>query len=691
MSLRRWCRRAASASLLALAAAAPAYAASASAGQAALPGRDAGAAELARARDAVLPYVVSILVVREDFVGGEPRLSVSSGSGTVVTADGHVVTNAHVTANGKSFRVVFGDGRERDAVRVGEDPASDVAVLQVQGEPLPMAHARFAKNVDLQPGQTVLAMGAPWGLSNSLSAGVVNNPRRLLVSLFEDEADYEDKLDEDAPTGLYYAWIQHDASIAPGNSGGPLVDLDGDIVGVNTRGMLFGGDLAFAIPADDVSAVAADLIAHGEVRRSTLGLRLRSLRGTGDIRGVLVNAVERDGPAAKAGLRPGDRLLSVDGRALDALSAVDVPVIQRRFAELPADAAVQLGVSRDGSQRDVRIVPERVGPERGAAAAFAPFGMALRELTPSMAERRRLDERSGLLVESVRAGGPAATARPPLSQGALLLRADGKPLDSLDDLAAFADRPNGSKPVVLDYLANGERRVSALVPARGDRTRDPLPELPKAWVGAEVQPVPSSLAQSLGLPVAGFRITRLYPGSNLAEAGAKVGDLLTQADGEPLPAVNDSRAELFEQRVREFAIGGRVTFSGYRGGQPKEWTARLGAAPLPASALRSMDVSLLRAQMRELGFFDRVARDLPLSQQGVLIESVETGGAAGLAHLQAGDVLVTVDGTAVAGLDAVRPALATALKGDERIAIGVIRGAETRIVHIERRWIPEPP
>ena len=89
--------------------------------------------------------------------------------------------------------------------------------------------------MDLQPGDTVLAMGAPWGLSNSMSAGVVNNPRRLLVSLFDDEADYEDRLGADQPTGRYYAWIQHDASIAPGNSGGPLVDLSGRIVGVNTR------------------------------------------------------------------------------------------------------------------------------------------------------------------------------------------------------------------------------------------------------------------------------------------------------------------------------------------------------------------------------------------------------------------------------------------------------------------------
>ena len=131
-----------------------------------------------------------------------------------------------------------------------------------------------------------MAMGAPWGLSNSMSAGVVNNPRRLLVSLFDDEADYEDRLGADEPTGRYYAWIQHDAAIAPGNSGGPLVDLNGRIVGVNTRGMIFGGDLAFAIPGPDAGEVVRALIARGRIERAQFGFRL--LRQCGAIKGIPV-------------------------------------------------------------------------------------------------------------------------------------------------------------------------------------------------------------------------------------------------------------------------------------------------------------------------------------------------------------------------------------------------------------------
>ncbi|MAL03727.1 MAG: hypothetical protein CL625_05565, partial [Arenimonas sp.] len=397
---------------------------------------------IAAARDKVLPVVVSILTVREDFSQGEPVLTVSSGSGTLVTPEGHVATNAHVTQKGRSFRVVFADGRELPARLVGTDTLSDLAVLQVQPpKPETFAYARFADTLDLSPGDTVLAMGAPWGLSNSMSAGVVNNPRRLLVSLFDDEADYEDRLGADEPTGRYYAWIQHDAAIAPGNSGGPLVDLSGRIVGVNTRGMIFGGDLAFAIPGPDARDVVNALVERGEIKRSHLGFRLRSLKGTGQTEGVLVNSVERGSAAEKSGLRAGDRIVSVNGEAVTALQPVDVPALQRRIAELPIGSRVTLGISQDGKRRELGLTTRAQPEDRGEERAFAPFGASLAELTAAMGRRRNLEGEQGLLVTGLRPGGPAAIARPALSEGDLLLSVDGKAVPDLATLEAVAGEP----------------------------------------------------------------------------------------------------------------------------------------------------------------------------------------------------------------------------------------------------------
>lgn len=659
------------------------------------PVRASDAARISAARDRVLPVVVSILTVREDHRQGEPVLSVSSGSGTVVTPQGHIATNAHVTENGRSFRVVFADGRELPARLVGTDTLSDLAVLQaLPPSPETFAHAEFAATLDLQPGDTVLAMGAPWGLSNSMSAGVVNNPRRLLVSLFDDEADYEDRLGADQPTGRYYAWIQHDAAIAPGNSGGPLVDLSGRIVGVNTRGTLFGGDLAFAIPGPDAGEVVRALVAKGRIDRTHLGFRLRSLKGTGFREGVLVNAVERGSAAEKAGLLAGDRILTLQGEAVRALQPVDVPALQRRLAELPVGAAVALGIERAGQRSEISLLAQRLPDDQVEERAFAPFGLSLAEMTPAMSRRRNLDETSGLVVTGIRPGGPAAIARPALAQGDVIRRINGQAVATHEALVAIAGQPAADgKPLVVEFQRASEQRVAVLAPIHGDRVRTPLPELAKAWAGVEVQPVTASLARDLGLAAPGFRIIRTYPGSPLAAAGARVGDLLTSLDGEPLRAANENSADGFHQRVRDLPIGSAARFDALRNGQPKVFSLTLAESPVDTSGLRTLALTRLRAQLREIGFYDRAARRLPAGQAGVVVDGVEAGGPAGLAHLNGGDIIINLGGAPVRDLTGLAQALDAALaKGNGSVVpLQVIRGGETRILYLERYWLTETP
>ena len=653
---------------------------------------------IAAARDRVLPVVVSILTVRQDYRQGEPSLSVSSGSGTVVSEAGHIATNAHVTQNGKSFRVVFADGRELPARLVGTDTLSDLAVLQVQpAAPEKFAFAQFATQLDLRPGDTVLAMGAPWGLSNSMSAGVVNNPRRLLVSLFDDEAEYEDSLSEDEPTGRYYAWIQHDASIAPGNSGGPLVDLSGRIVGVNTRGMIVGGDLAFAIPGAEAGRIVQSLIQKGKVPRVSLGFRLRSLKGTPYSQGVLVNAVERGSAPEKAGLQAGDRILSLNGSPITALQPIDVPQVQQAIAELPINSMVSLQVMRNGTQSEIKLKALAQATERGRESALAAYGMSASELTPAMGKRRNIQAESGVLVTGVRPGGPAAVARPEIAAGVVISAVNGKPVAKLDDMLVQAAAATYEKPLVLQLESNGSQRLSLLKPVFGDQSRAPLPELPKSWVGVEVQPFTSTLAKDIGLPSAGFRISRLYPGSPLAKEGARVGDLLVAIDGEPLKPANDISSEGFDQRVHDLSVGTTASFTALRDGKPRQFELAVLPSPVETSGLRTLASGRLRAQLRELGFYDRVNLRLNSDRQGVYIDGVESGGAAGLAHLRRGDVITHLGNQAISTPTQLSKALETALAapGDNLIPLQVIRGTQTRILFLERYWLnadsPEKP
>jgi serine protease Do len=455
--------------------------------------------------------------------------------------------------------------------------------------------------------------------------------------------------------------------------------------------MIVGGDLAFAIPGTEAGNIVRQLIARGRVDRVSLGFRLRSLKGTAFTQGVLVNSVERGSPPEQAGLQAGDRILNVNGKEVDALQPVDVPYVQQMLAELPVDSTVKLRVERGGKQSDIELKAQPQPPGRGREQALAPFGISGSNLTADMGKRRNLDARAGVLVTGVRPGGPAAVARPEIEAGSVITAIDGKPVGNIEELGRLADSVRGRKEpsMVVRVEVNGEQRLSLVKPVFGDQSRDPLPELPQAWVGVEVQPFTGSLAKDIGLPNAGFRISRIYPGSPLGKAGAKVGDLLVAMEGRPHKPSNDISAEDFDQQVHDLTVGTQAKFSAVREGKPVEFAIDVQPSPVDTSGLRTLALDRLRAQLRELGFYDRVALKLPTDRAGVFIDGVESGGAAGLAHLKRGDVIVSLGERAVADPGELSAALENALAapGTGLIPLQVIRGNQTRILYLERYWL----
>lgn len=643
---------------------------------------------MAYARDRVLPYVVSILVVREGYANGVARRDVSGGSGTIFSADGHVLTNAHVIDNGRAFRVILADRSELPATLVGEDSLSDLAVLKIDVPGRRFEHARFATGAETSAGDTVLAMGSPWGYSQSLSVGVVNNPRRLLVSLFQDEADYEATLGPDQPTARYYAWIQHDAPIAPGNSGGPLVSLDGTIIGVNTRANMLGGDLAFAIPARDAAQIANALVAHGHVPRAWLGFKLRSLAGTGLSEGALINGVVRGTPAFEAGLRAGDRILALEGEKVALARPEDVPALERALAERRVGDAVKLSVERGGKRRDVALVARAYPVDRGDERELARWGVTLAELTPGMAQRRALDDDDGLLVTGVRPGGPASAAKPALQPGDVIRAYGARGLAELDDLPALGGEIG--KPATLALDRNGETLLAVLTPVEPDTLRTPQPELPKPWAGAEVQAITPSLASLLGLGAAaargGYRVTRIYPGGPFARAGIAVGDLVIALEGKEVKPFGDGDVVSFQRRVRDAEPGRPFAVRTVRDGKVRDVAVALIDGPATPSAMAVADIARFGLAVRELSFFDRTARRLAPDVQGVIVQSVESGGLAGLAHLADDDLILRIGERDIDGLASVREALNA---DDVTPSFLVLRGTETRLLFLDRAWIEE--
>ena len=324
----------------------------------------------------------------EEFFG-KPRYRsgyavTSLGSGVIVSPGGHVLTNAHVVERGARFRVQLLDGRELPARVLGTDPATDLAVLQVETkERLPFLAA--GRSDDLMIGETVIAIGNPFGLAHTVTTGVVSALHRKVGD----------------PRRQLFDMVQTDASINPGNSGGPLVNIQGQLIGVNTAII---GDrsagIGFAIPIDRALRVAEDLIRHGEVREGFTGVAVRdqpvkSDRIGGDRVRVQVSAVEAGSPAAAAGVRKGDLVESVADAPVE--SAAEY---RFRVRDVPVGGTVRLGLVRGKERIQVSLRTVELSPERAEKQVLERTGLTLGE--------EKVRGGAVVVIRSVRRGSPAA-------------------------------------------------------------------------------------------------------------------------------------------------------------------------------------------------------------------------------------------------------------------------------------------
>jgi serine protease Do len=341
------------------------------------------------------------------------------GSGIVLRPDGYVLTNHHVVSIANRIEVRLQDGRTFEARIVGTDPATDLAVLRIQARDL--VPARFGSSRDVRVGEWVVAIGSPFGLDYTVTAGVISAVGRSGLGGSEIE-DY----------------IQTDASINPGNSGGPLVGLDGQIVGVNTMIAGRGTGIGFAVTSDLVQRVAAQLIDRGTVRRPYIGISFqeldseiaRQLGAPPTQNGALVSEVSPGGPAARAGIEPGDIVVAIDGVEVD-----DGYDLLRQILRRDVGAALRLQVLRDGDSRVVSVVTAERPRQRDDPNAHQqdpsmeepPTGIGLTtEPVPNELRRQLGLRRSdvGVMVTRVVPGSPAARAR--LRPGDVVLEADGE-------------------------------------------------------------------------------------------------------------------------------------------------------------------------------------------------------------------------------------------------------------------------
>lgn len=323
------------------------------------------------AKDKVFPAVVYIRVLRENKESGKDISGTVSGSGVLISPEGEIVTNCHVVDKALSIRCLLSDGRHFEAELVGSDKEIDLALVKLKTQNSPeeknFPYAVFASG-EAKEGDFVMAMGAPWGLSRSVTIGIISSANRYL----------------DRP-GNYSLWYQTDAAIFPGNSGGPLVNTRGEIVGINTLGISSGG-MGFSIPAPTVRLLAERFRKYRQANWAWTGLELQPLRDfnrniyfEGD-RGVVVAGVEPGSPAEASGVKIRDRLLSVNGVPANALTEEDIPAVNRMLGLLETGREAELGLERGGKEFTLRLVPVAKGSVEGESLALPRYGITVKAI-----------------------------------------------------------------------------------------------------------------------------------------------------------------------------------------------------------------------------------------------------------------------------------------------------------------------
>jgi len=632
----------------------------------------------------VKPALVRIRVVSTDYYQGREEDSEAFGSGVIINKEGYVVTNHHVAGKAKRITCTLSDKSEIEGRLVGTDPLSDIAVIQlIPGEKKDFPFAGFADSSKLKVGDRVLAMGSPYAFSQSVTMGIVSNLSLVMppASFYKLTMDGED-------VGSLVRWIGHDAPIYGGNSGGPLVNIEGKIVGINEIKMGLGG----AIPGNLVQDVVNQIIEKGEVVRSWTGLEVQPLlKSSGRDGGVLISGAIKGSPAEKAGFLSGDVLLEFDRKPVSVRFDEEIPLFNQYVAGIAPGKAITAGVLRNGKKITLNLTTEKREAARFRPQELKQWGFVGRNISALAAREMKRDSRNGILIADVRPGGPCDSARPRISQGDIITEVNGKSMTGIESLSAFTGElmkdAENPVPALVSFERRGEQHIT-VVKVGIPKLQDSGAEVSKAWIPAGIQVLTREIAEHINIPgVTGVRVTQVYPDSSASKAGLKVGDLIVALNGEKIPAYNPQDMDVLPAMVRQYRIGDEAELTVLRNLKEMKIKIELASSPKLPREMKKYRDDNFGFTAREIAFQD-VIQEKGIEEQGVMVEAVERGSWAALGDLRTGDIIIRVNGQSAGDVSLLEKAMGKIAAEKPKTSVFQIRrGIYLMYLEFEPLWL----
>jgi len=634
----------------------------------------------------VRPALVRIRVVSTEYSEGREIKRQSVGSGAIIRKDGYIITNHHVAGHAARMFCTLWNREEVEAELVGTDAMTDISIIKLTPEsPREFEPARFGDSSKLRVGDPVLAMGSPMALSQSVTLGIISNTEMIMPRFFGRGAQFQ--LDGE-DVGSLVRWIGHDAAIYGGNSGGPLVNLEGEIIGINEISFGLGG----AIPGNLAKSVAEEIIAHGKIKRSWLGVDVQpTFKTTSHPRGVLISGVFEDSPAETAGFKAGDLLLKLDGERTDVRFDEQMPDFTRIATSLPVGKPIEAMIERDGKELRLEVSAGERGDFFPKQTELKQWGLTARNISALTAREMRRVNQDGVLVATVRPGGPAGEAKPELTRRDVIIEVAGTPVKNVTELVELTRKITTGKsepvPVLVTFERKAERFLT-VVKVGIQELKDPGLEVTKAWLPVEMHVISRDVARQLGKPdLKGFYLTRVFPNSTAEKAGLKPGDFIVALDGDKLTASGPEHEDELSSLIRQYDVGKKVQLTILRNAEQKNLEVELARSPRLAREMKKYRNDDFEFTVRDVSFFDAADEQWPDDQRGALVEEVKPGSWAELGMLYIGDLILEIDGQAIENVEALRKQMEkVATEHPSVLRMKVRRGIHTVYLELEPAW-----